>query len=71
VLVFALVTGAALNPARAFGPLLVGDFGDLDMFLVSYVIGPIVGALLAAAAYTAIVLNPQEKVEQRPIDTLT
>ena len=43
-------TGAALNPARAFGPLLVGDFGDLDMFLVSYVIGPILGALLAAAA---------------------
>jgi glycerol uptake facilitator len=71
VLVFAPVTGAALNPARAFGPLLVGDFGPFDMFLVSYVIGPIVGALLAAAAYTAIVLNPQEKIEQRPIDTLT
>ena len=35
-----------------------------------YVIGPIVGALLAAA-YTAIVLNPREKIEQRPIDTLS
>ena len=62
---------AAINPARAFGPLLVGDFGPFDMFLVSYVIGPIVGALLAAAAYTAIVLDPQEKIEQRSIDTLT
>jgi MIP family channel proteins len=71
VLVFAPVTGAALNPARAFGPLLVGDFGDVDMFLVSYVIGPIVGALLAAVAYTQIVLKPQERIEQRPIDTLT
>jgi MIP family channel proteins len=71
VLVMAPVTGAALNPARAFGPLLVGDFGPFDMFLVSYVIGPIVGALLAAVAYTAIVLNPQERAEQRPIDTLS
>jgi glycerol uptake facilitator protein len=70
VLVMAVVTGAALNPARAFGPLLVGDFGPFDMFLVSYVIGPIVGALAAAALYTQIVLKPQERVEQRPIDTL-
>ena len=50
VLVIAPVTGAAINPARAFGPLLVGDFGSFDMFLISYVAGPIVGALLAAAA---------------------
>jgi MIP family channel proteins len=71
VLVMAPVTGAAINPARAFGPLLVGDFGPFDMFIVSYVIGPIVGALLAAVAYTAIVLKPQERVERRPIDTLT
>ena len=39
--------------------------------LVSYVIGPILGALLAAVLYTAIVLKPQERIEQRPIDTLT
>lgn len=71
VLVMAPVTGAALNPARAFGPLLVGDFGSFDMFLVSYVIGPILGALAAAALYTVIVLKPQERVEQRPIDTLS
>jgi MIP family channel proteins len=71
VFVMAPVTGAALNPARAFGPLLVGDFGEFDMFLVSYVIGPIVGALLAAVAYTDIVLKPHERVETRPIDTLS
>jgi MIP family channel proteins len=71
VLVMAPVTGAAINPARAFGPLLVGDFGGFDMFLVTYVVGPIVGALLAAVAHTEIVLKPQERVEKRPIDTLS
>jgi MIP family channel proteins len=70
VLVMAPVTGAAINPARAFGPLLYGDFGPFDMFLVSYVIGPIVGALLAAVAYSEIVIKPQERIEKRPIDTL-
>jgi glycerol uptake facilitator protein len=71
VLVLAPATGAAINPARAFGPLLVGDFGSFGDFLLAYVLGPIVGALLAAAAYTAIVLRPQERLEKRPIDTLT
>ena len=62
---------AAINPARAFGPLLVGDFGNFGDFLVAFVLGPIVGALLAAVAYTEIVLKPQERIEQRPIDTLS
>jgi glycerol uptake facilitator-like aquaporin len=57
--VFAPVTGAALNAARALGPLLVGDFGGFDMFLVSHAIGPFLGALAAAALYTAIVLKPR------------
>jgi MIP family channel proteins len=71
VLVMARVTGAAINPARAFGPLLVGDFGGFGDFLVAYVIGPILGALAAAALYTEIVLKPQERIERRPIDTLS
>jgi glycerol uptake facilitator protein len=71
VLVMAPVTGAAINPARAFGPLLVGDFGGFGDFLVAYVIGPILGALAAAALYTEIVLKPQERIERRPIDTLS
>ena len=71
VLVLAPVTGAAINPARAFGPLLVGDFGSFGDFLAAYVLGPILGALAAAALYTEIVLKPQERIEQRPIDTLT
>jgi glycerol uptake facilitator protein len=71
VLVLAPVTGAAINPARAFGPLLVGDFGGFGDFLVAYVLGPILGALAAAALYTEIVLKPHERIERRPIDTLS
>lgn len=43
------LTGAGLNPARAFGPLLVsGELGDnIGQFLVTYTLGPIVGALIA------------------------
>jgi glycerol uptake facilitator-like aquaporin len=71
VLVLAPVTGAAINPARAFGPLLVGDFGSFGDFVIAYVAGPILGALAAAALCTEIVLKPQERIEQRPIDTLS
>ena len=55
VLILAPVTGAAINPARAFGPMLVGDFGSFSQFLITYVAGPILGALLAAILYTEIV----------------
>ena len=45
------MTGAGLNPARAFGPLLVsGQLGDnFGTFLFVYTLGPIVGALIARA----------------------
>jgi glycerol uptake facilitator len=70
VLILAPVTGAAINPARAFGPLLVGEFGSVSEFLITYVAGPIIGALLAAVAYTELVLKPQDEAEKRPIDTM-
>ncbi len=48
------ISGASLNPARTFGPYLgdslMGGF-NLWMFLPIYIIGPIVGAILAALAY--------------------
>ena len=44
-------TGAAMNPARWFGPALVN--GDLSNAVV-WIVGPIVGALVAVFAYDLI-----------------
>jgi len=48
------ISGASLNPARTFGPYL-GDAllggHNLWVFLPIYIIGPVVGAVLAALAY--------------------
>lgn len=48
-------TGASLNPARTFGPY-VGDsiFGGPNLWkdFPIYVVGPVVGALVAAFVYT-------------------
>jgi MIP family channel proteins len=60
VMCFGPLTGAGFNPARSFGPNLVAGGTDWSQLLVSFVIGPIVGAVLAAFAYTAIVLREQE-----------
>ena len=43
-------TGASLNPARSFGPALIGNVWD-DQGL--YWLAPIIGAVLAALAYRA------------------
>ena len=45
------ITGAALNPARWFGPALVS--GDWSNSWV-YIVGPIVGAVIAAFSYQAV-----------------
>ena len=45
------LTGGAVNPARAFGPALVS--GTWDSFWV-YVVGPVVGGLLAALLYDRV-----------------
>ncbi len=60
VMCFGALTGAGFNPARSFGPDVVAGGTDWSQLIVSYTIGPIVGALLAAVAYTAIALREQE-----------
>jgi MIP family channel proteins len=67
VMTLAPLSGAGFNPARSFGPAVVS--GQWANFWI-YVVGPIVGALLAAVLYRALVLEPQHKEPQRPIDTL-
>ncbi|HEX8066512.1 MAG TPA: aquaporin, partial [Thermoleophilaceae bacterium] len=72
VMVLAPLTGAGFNPARSFGPALVaGKWGEsgaaggagggfLD-FVVPFVIGPLVGGLLAAFVYFSIFIQPGKK----------
>ena len=49
------ITGAAMNPARAFGPEVVQQ--DFTNFWI-YWIGPIVGGVVAAFLYTFLFLRP-------------
>ncbi|HXF50304.1 MAG TPA: MIP/aquaporin family protein [Dehalococcoidia bacterium] len=51
------LTGAAMNPARAFGPALVANFWA-DHWI--YWIAPLIGASLAAALF-AYVMTPKEE----------
>jgi len=51
------ISGASLNPARTFGPYLI-DFllggTNLWTYFPIYIVGPIVGAVLAAFFYDSI-----------------
>jgi len=49
------LTGAAMNPARAFGPELVGNFWAQGWI---YWLGPALGALVAAVGYDYLYLRP-------------
>jgi aquaporin Z len=70
------MTGAAMNPARAFGPQLIG--GQWADWWVWY-LGPLAGAAVAAVSYEILYLRPakpavvgtpeSELDEPRPGDT--
>ncbi|HEY7994656.1 MAG TPA: aquaporin [Candidatus Eremiobacteraceae bacterium] len=45
------ISGASMNPARSFGPALVSGTWSNQWI---YVVGPVLGALLAVAAYKAM-----------------
>jgi MIP family channel proteins len=66
VMVGGPLTGGSFNPARWFGPALVGNSFDGAWL---YIVGPIVGALLAAAVFRFVIeagapspTEPPEKV---------
>jgi glycerol uptake facilitator protein len=61
------LSGAGFNPARWFGPAIVS--GEFANFWI-YIVGPLLGALVAALGYRAMVLEPQEREGRRPIETL-
>jgi len=60
------LTGAAMNPARAFGPQLVGN--HWAHFWVWYV-GPILGGAVAAIAYEWLYLRPLAPTPVGPAET--
>src|SRR5881227_1782152 len=55
VLMGGAVTGAAMNPARAFGPELAENFWGEGWI---YYLGPALGAVVAALAYEWLYLRP-------------
>jgi MIP family channel proteins len=55
VLMGGALTGAAMNPARAFGPQLVGN--HWEHWWIWYV-GPLAGAVIAASVYEMLYLRP-------------
>ena len=57
VMIFGPLTGANFNPARWFGPALIGDaLHGKD--LIPFVLGPIVGGLIAVGLYKFVIAGP-------------
>jgi glycerol uptake facilitator protein len=66
VMVLGPLTGGSFNPARWFGPALVGnEFADAWL----YIIAPLVGGALAAAFYR-FVIQPTSGLLQEAADTV-
>jgi aquaporin TIP len=66
ILAAGALTGAAMNPARAFGPQLIGsEWSDGWVWYV----GPLVGGALAALAYEWLYLRPLAPVPVGPPET--
>ena len=62
-MIFGPLTGSAVNPARWFGPALIGnEWGGVWPYLV----GPLVGALAAAALYRFVIAGGQYALGPEP-----
>lgn len=60
------LTGAAMNPARAFGPELVGNFWAQGWI---YYLGPAIGGVVAAVAYDRLYLRPPRPTVVGPAES--
>lgn len=57
ILVAGPLTGGAVNPARALGPMIVS--GQTTAFW-AYIVGPVVGAILAAILYSRLLQTAEQ-----------
>ncbi len=65
VMIFGPVSGGGFNPARAFGPAVAGEFGEgAGTWLLVWVLGPLLGAVLAAFVYFQMFILPGRKGEE-------
>ena len=69
ILLLGSTTGGSVNPARAFGPDLVATFFGYPVnwvaFVVSYLIGPLLGGVLGAFAYATLAALPRPPATTR------
>jgi aquaporin Z len=57
IMAFGPITGAAMNPARWFGPALIGG---LWSDAIVWTIGPIAGGIIASVVYTRVFLQGRD-----------
>jgi MIP family channel proteins len=60
ILIAGPLTGGALNPARALGPMIIS--GKMTEFW-AYVVGPVLGAAVAAIIYSTLLATAEEPSE--------
>ncbi len=65
ILIGGPLTGAAMNPARAFGPALVAGIIDGKHFLI-YWLGPLIGGALAALVYQGLLMGAGDTETEVP-----
>ena len=65
VMILGPVSGGGFNPARAFGPAVVGEFTEgAGSWILVWVLAPVLGALLAAFVYFQMFILPGRKGEE-------
>jgi aquaporin TIP len=69
ILAIGPLTGAAMNPARWFGPDIIGEVWmdngrSLKWLAVGYVLGPVTGAVLAGFVHQLFMVSKEQLVEE-------